>query len=315
VVEAKPKHGLSTEQANHQLNSYFKAEQKSAAKPQVAKKPVVNPVDKKVAEKKPKFGLTTAGANKDFERYFQTQAKKAKVANKKGSKAGVAKQARIQSLFMPWYEVASEGDGMGPESVSVFRVPPKMALAKADEEKEEMQAPPNTFQKTTVWNADHVLNGGNKEWAEEDGALHAYNMQRWRGRILDEQIERQKKQWDLMNAHNYCDYHCSGGRCWCGHSNHGRHHWKEGEQAVLAGDKDGEQSQAEGDSMSLKTRDEVKQELEKNLRMLEENAAKGLRLLEDKGSMAQEKQDTLDMEKILDQIKDESNLDGPPKDA
>lgn len=32
----------------------------------------------------------------------------------------------------------------------------------------------NTY--STVWNGDHVLNGGNKEWAEEDAALHAFNM-------------------------------------------------------------------------------------------------------------------------------------------
>ena len=31
-------------------------------------------------------------------------------------------------------------------------------------------------QDLTKWNGDHALNGGNKEWAEEDGALHAFNM-------------------------------------------------------------------------------------------------------------------------------------------
>ena len=33
-------------------------------------------------------------------------------------------------------------------------------------------------QDLTKWNGDHALNGGNKEWAEEDGALHAFNMVR-----------------------------------------------------------------------------------------------------------------------------------------
>lgn len=35
---------------------------------------------------------------------------------------------------------------MGPEQVSVYRIPPKMALAKAEEEAEDKngQAPPNT---------------------------------------------------------------------------------------------------------------------------------------------------------------------------
>jgi hypothetical protein len=31
-------------------------------------------------------------------------------------------------------------------------------------------------QDVTKWNGDNSLNGGNKEWAEEDGALHAFNM-------------------------------------------------------------------------------------------------------------------------------------------
>ena len=63
----------------------------------------------------------------------------------------------------------------------------------------------------SVWNGDNVLNGGNREWAEEDAALHAYNMvgfrfllfivslsspseisecfqQTWRGKILEAQV-------------------------------------------------------------------------------------------------------------------------------
>ena len=36
---------------------------------------------------------------------------------------------------------------------------------------------PNTFQDPTKWNGDHTLNGGNKEWSEEDAALHAYTME------------------------------------------------------------------------------------------------------------------------------------------
>jgi hypothetical protein len=31
---------------------------------------------------------------------------------------------------------------------------------------------------TAEWNGDHVLNGGNKEWSEEDAALHAFNLVR-----------------------------------------------------------------------------------------------------------------------------------------
>ena len=127
------------------------------------------------------------------------------------------KAAREQSLIMPWYEVASTGDGMGPETVTYWKLPPKaqmMQAQKADAEQElasdqidtsgkpkakaaalgGFPAPPNTYQEPTVWNGDHVLNGGNKEWAEEDAALHAYNMQRWRNKIIGEQIDRQRSQ-------------------------------------------------------------------------------------------------------------------------
>ena len=67
------------------------------------------------------------------------------------------------TLSQPWYESVSTGDGTGPESVNVWSIPPTISYA-------------NTFQDPTKWNGDHVLNGGNKEWAEEDAALHAYNM-------------------------------------------------------------------------------------------------------------------------------------------
>lgn len=55
-------------------------------------------------------------------------------------------------------------------------------------------------QDTTRWNGDNVLNGNNKEWSEEDAALHAFNMQNWRNRILDTQIEKQRRMWSLMNS-------------------------------------------------------------------------------------------------------------------
>jgi hypothetical protein len=38
-------------------------------------------------------------------------------------------------------------------------------------------------QRTTVWNGDHVTNGGNKAWSEEDAAMHALNMQNWRNKM------------------------------------------------------------------------------------------------------------------------------------
>jgi len=150
-------------------------------------------------------------------------------------------KARKQSLIMPWYEVASTGDGMGPETVTYWNLPPKaqmMQAQKADGATDQAlagqqalagnPAPPNTFQDPTVWNGDHVLNGGNKEWAQEDGALHAYNMQRWRNKIIGEQIDRQRSQWDLMNEADWCDCNCGarensgwdfkGARGQCGHA-------------------------------------------------------------------------------------------------
>eukprot|EP00282_Hemiselmis_andersenii_P037831 CAMPEP_0169446034 /NCGR_PEP_ID=MMETSP1042-20121227/10759_1 /TAXON_ID=464988 /ORGANISM="Hemiselmis andersenii, Strain CCMP1180" /LENGTH=236 /DNA_ID=CAMNT_0009557473 /DNA_START=19 /DNA_END=725 /DNA_ORIENTATION=- len=92
-------------------------------------------------------------------------------------------------LLMPWYEVASSGDGISPESVNVWTIPPRYFTAP----------PAPVHQDVTKWNGDHVLNGGNKEWAEEDAALHAFNMENWRNRILETQADRQKKQWRLQN--------------------------------------------------------------------------------------------------------------------
>jgi len=96
---------------------------------------------------------------------------------------------RRAELLMPWYEVASAGDGLGPESVNMWKVPPTATFVH-----------PNAFQDPTKWNGDHVLNGGNKEWAEEDAALHAYNMENWRNKILQTQLHRQKQQYMLMNT-------------------------------------------------------------------------------------------------------------------
>jgi len=122
----------------------------------------------------------------------------------------IALKARKQSLVMPWYEVASTGDGMGPETVTYWKLPPKAVFTKAQKMDAAAAAkavttgldaaPPNTYQEQTTWKGDHVLNGGNKEWAEEDAALHAYNMQRWRNQIIREQINRQRSQYDLMNS-------------------------------------------------------------------------------------------------------------------
>ena len=56
--------------------------------------------------------------------------------------------AHTISHVQPWYEVASDGDGLGPESVNMWKVPPKAAFVHS-----------NTFQDPTKWNGDHTLNG------------------------------------------------------------------------------------------------------------------------------------------------------------
>eukprot|EP00286_Rhodomonas_abbreviata_P017091 CAMPEP_0181325336 /NCGR_PEP_ID=MMETSP1101-20121128/20863_1 /TAXON_ID=46948 /ORGANISM="Rhodomonas abbreviata, Strain Caron Lab Isolate" /LENGTH=158 /DNA_ID=CAMNT_0023433621 /DNA_START=46 /DNA_END=519 /DNA_ORIENTATION=- len=62
-------------------------------------------------------------------------------------------------------------------------------------------APVNTYQDPTKWNGDHSLNGGNKEWSEEDGALHAYNMNNWRNKIMETELGRQRRLYQIMNVH------------------------------------------------------------------------------------------------------------------
>eukprot|EP00961_Rhodomonas_salina_P224032 3029317-Rhodomonas_salina.3 len=62
--------------------------------------------------------------------------------------------------------------------------------------------PYGTFQDPTKWNGDSSLNGGNKEWAEEDAAMHAYNMNNWRNKIIETELDRQKKMYDLMNVNS-----------------------------------------------------------------------------------------------------------------
>lgn len=43
---------------------------------------------------------------------------------------------------------------------------------------------PNAYQYATVWQGDHVLSGGQPEWAAEDAAQHALNLDNWRIKIL-----------------------------------------------------------------------------------------------------------------------------------
>lgn len=54
---------------------------------------------------------------------------------------------------------------------------------------------PNAFQYPTVWSGDHVLSGGQLEWAAEDAAQHALNLDNWRIKIL----ESKRRQAELQN--------------------------------------------------------------------------------------------------------------------
>lgn len=42
----------------------------------------------------------------------------------------------------------------------------------------------NTYQAPTVWQGDHVVSGGQPEWAAEDAAQHALNLANWRIKLL-----------------------------------------------------------------------------------------------------------------------------------
>lgn len=44
---------------------------------------------------------------------------------------------------------------------------------------------PNTYQYPTVWSGDHVVSGGQPEWAAEDAAQHALNLANWRIKLLE----------------------------------------------------------------------------------------------------------------------------------
>jgi len=111
--------------------------------------------------------------------------------------------------------------GSAVEMMGVFRGEQLGSLAAERRQQSERQqqlggfpVPPNSYQNPTVWQGDHVLSGGNKEWAEEDAVLHAYNMQRQRNNIIVEQTDRQRSQWDLMHESSYWDNEAHYDRYW-----------------------------------------------------------------------------------------------------
>eukprot|EP00960_Hanusia_phi_P020899 616141-Hanusia_phi.AAC.2 len=130
--------------------------------------------------------------------------------------------ARTQSLLLPWYESVSVGDGAGPESTSYWKVP-ATSLSGG------FPAPPNTFQvrdgpstrlQSVTWRTtgSHCVERGQRLERRQQGVVRGrcspaclqHGGQRWRNRILDEQIEKQENMWDLMNRAEYCDRYCGG---------------------------------------------------------------------------------------------------------
>ena len=57
---------------------------------------------------------------------------------------------------------------------------------------------PNAYQYATVWQGDHVLSGGQPEWAAEDAAQHALNLDNWRIKILRAKKQQAKLSGDIQ---------------------------------------------------------------------------------------------------------------------
>ena len=58
----------------------------------------------------------------------------------------------------------------------------------------------NTYQAPTLWSGDHVVSGGQPEWAAEDAAQHALNLANWRIKLLQAKLEQAKLAAKVMNV-------------------------------------------------------------------------------------------------------------------
>jgi hypothetical protein len=143
--------------ADAQLDAYFQAQAALAKKPRTAIKPQMYGTATPLKEAVTKHGFSTSKAMSDLNGYYKDVlgTQKHNIVSAKG----VAQQLYNSGCLQV---SCQDGAGFGP--------------------------PPNTFQDPTKWNADSSLTGGNKEWAEEDAALHALNLQKWRNKILGEQV-------------------------------------------------------------------------------------------------------------------------------
>lgn len=62
------------------------------------------------------------------------------------------------------------------------------------------QVGPNAYQLPTVWSGDHVLSGGQAEWAAEDAAQHALNLANWRIKLLKAKKKQAQLTGEVMEA-------------------------------------------------------------------------------------------------------------------
>ncbi|KAJ1470257.1 hypothetical protein T484DRAFT_1848503, partial [Baffinella frigidus] len=58
----------------------------------------------------------------------------------------------------------------------------------------------NVFQQPTVWSGDDVLSGGQLQWAAEDAAQHALNLDNWRIKILESKRRQAELQAEIREA-------------------------------------------------------------------------------------------------------------------
>ena len=80
-----------------------------------------------------------------------------------------------------------------PMAVPAYIAPPPQPWGAAP-----VAVGPNAFQYATVWQGDHVLSGGQPEWAAEDAAQHALNLDNWRIKILHAKREQARLNGDIQ---------------------------------------------------------------------------------------------------------------------
>lgn len=93
--------------------------------------------------------------------------------------AGIVPTTMSYTSFAPYV--------MPPQMAPTVLAPPPQPWGAAP-----VAVGPNAYQYPTVWSGDHVLSGGQPEWAAEDAAQHALNLDNWRIKIL--QAKKQQAQ-------------------------------------------------------------------------------------------------------------------------